>query len=62
MERYQTLTYHEACRLFERDYIAEQLKRFGSISRTASMIGITRANLHAAIKRHGINTKEGLEQ
>ncbi|NNE22050.1 MAG: sigma-54-dependent Fis family transcriptional regulator [Rhizobiales bacterium] len=61
-ERVMALPLREAREVFERDYLAAQLSRFGgNISRTASFVGMERSALHRKIKSLGIignNTRE----
>ncbi len=53
------LPLREARDLFERDYIAAQLSRFGgNISKTAQFIGMERSALHRKIKMLSLLTKE----
>ena len=52
------LPLREARDLFERDYIAAQLSRFGgNISRTAGFIGMERSALHRKIKMLGLASR-----
>ena len=54
-ERVMALPLREAREVFERDYLAAQLSRFGgNISRTASFVGMERSALHRKIKSLGI--------
>ena len=53
------LPLREARDLFERDYIAAQLSRFGGrISRTAQFIGMERSALHRKIKLLALATRD----
>lgn len=53
------LPLREARDLFERDYVAAQLSRFGgNISRTAQFIGMERSALHRKIKLLALVTRE----
>ena len=53
----------EARDVFERDYIAAQLSRFGgNISKTATFIGMERSALHRKIKMLSLATKEQDEE
>jgi two-component system nitrogen regulation response regulator NtrX len=54
-ERVMALPLREAREIFERDYLAAQLSRFGgNISRTAAFVGMERSALHRKIKSLGI--------
>ena len=56
-EEILNLTLREAREVFERDFIAAQLMRFGgNISRTASHVGMERSALHRKIKSLGLNS------
>lgn len=58
-ERVMMLPLREAREVFERDYLAAQLSRFGgNISRTASFVGMERSALHRKIKTLGIIGRE----
>jgi len=58
-ERVMALPLREAREVFERDYLAAQLSRFGgNISRTASFVGMERSALHRKIKSLGIIGRE----
>ena len=58
-EHLLALPLREARDLFERDYIAAQLSRFGgNISRTAGFIGMERSALHRKIKMLGLASRE----
>ncbi len=53
------LPLREARDMFERDYIAAQLSRFGgNISRTAGFIGMERSALHRKIKMLSLSSKD----
>ena len=54
-ERVMALPLRQAREVFERDYLAAQLSRFGgNISRTAAFVGMERSALHRKIKSLGI--------
>jgi DNA-binding NtrC family response regulator len=57
MERYREFTFHDAIKQFERDYIIHQIKRYGTITRTARAVGLSRRAVYDLIIRHGINWK-----
>jgi len=58
-EHLLALPLREARDLFERDYIAAQLSRFGgNISRTAGFIGMERSALHRKIKMLGLAARD----
>ncbi len=47
----------EAREIFERDYLASQIRRFGgNISRTAQFVGMERSALHRKLKQLGLST------
>lgn len=49
----------EAREVFERQYLAAQVSRFGgNISRTASFVGMERSALHRKLRSLGVNTAE----
>ena len=49
------LPLREAREIFERDYLAAQLSRFGhNISKTSSFVGMERSALHRKIKLLGL--------
>ncbi len=49
--------------IFEREYLATQLQRFGgNISRTASFIGMERSAFHRKLKSLGVNNNENNEE
>lgn len=57
-----SLPLREARELFEREYLAAQIGRFGgNISRTASFIGMERSALHRKLKTLGVEGLRGLE-
>ena len=57
------LPLREARDMFERDYIAAQLSRFGgNISRTAGFIGMERSALHRKIKMLSLSSKDPEEE
>ena len=61
-DRVMALPLREAREVFERDYLAAQLSRFGgNISRTASFVGMERSALHRKIKSLGIIGESGRE-
>lgn len=50
-----TLTLREAREIFEREYLAAQMMRFGgNISRTATFVGMERSALHRKLKTLGV--------
>ncbi len=59
-----SLALREARELFERQYLAAQIERFGgNISRTSTFVGMERSALHRKLKTLGIyETEEKLEQ
>jgi two-component system, NtrC family, nitrogen regulation response regulator NtrX len=57
-----SLPLREARELFEREYLAAQITRFGgNISRTAAFIGMERSALHRKLKTLGVEGARGLE-
>ncbi len=57
-----SLPLREARELFEREYLAAQIGRFGrNISRTASFIGMERSALHRKLKTLGVDGLRGLD-
>ncbi len=51
-----TLTLREAREIFEREYLAAQMTRFGgNISRTAAFVGMERSALHRKLKNLGVH-------
>ncbi|MEQ9638851.1 MAG: sigma-54 dependent transcriptional regulator [Alphaproteobacteria bacterium] len=53
-----TLPLREAREVFEREYLAAQINRFGgNISRTAEFVGMERSALHRKLKSLGLNTR-----
>jgi len=57
-EEILNLTLREAREVFERDFIAAQLMRFGNnISRTANHVGMERSALHRKIKSLGLQSE-----
>ena len=57
-EHLLVLPLREAREVFERDYIAAQLSRFGgNISRTSGFIGMERSALHRKIKMLGLSSR-----
>lgn len=57
-EEVLNMTLREAREVFERDFIAAQLMRFGgNISRTAHHVGMERSALHRKIKSLGLNSE-----
>jgi two-component system nitrogen regulation response regulator NtrX len=62
-EQLMALPLREARELFERDYIAAQLSRFGgNISRTSNFVGMERSALHRKIKLLGITAASRLDE
>ncbi len=58
-EQIMGLSLREAREIFERDYLAAQVMRFGgNISRTAAFIGMERSALHRKLKSLGIASGE----
>ena len=56
-ERIIALPLREAREVFEREYLAAQIMRFGgNISRTAAFIGMERSALHRKLKSLGVVT------
>ncbi|HYM99597.1 MAG TPA: helix-turn-helix domain-containing protein, partial [Aestuariivirgaceae bacterium] len=54
-EQLMALSLREAREIFERDYLAAQLSRFGgNISKTSSFVGMERSALHRKIKLLGL--------
>lgn len=59
-ERIIALPLREAREVFERDYLAAQIMRFGgNISRTAAFIGMERSALHRKLKSLGVSPSRG---
>jgi two-component system nitrogen regulation response regulator NtrX len=59
-ERIIALPLREAREVFEREYLAAQIMRFGgNISRTASFIGMERSALHRKLKSLGVAPSRG---
>lgn len=57
-EEVLSLSLRDAREVFERDFIAAQLVRFGgNISKTATHVGMERSALHRKIKSLGLNTE-----
>ncbi|WP_085339962.1 nitrogen assimilation response regulator NtrX [Aquidulcibacter paucihalophilus] len=57
-----SLPLREARELFEREYLAAQITRFGgNISRTASFIGMERSALHRKLKSLGVEGTRGFD-
>jgi two-component system, NtrC family, nitrogen regulation response regulator NtrX len=57
-----SLPLREARELFEREYLAAQITRFGgNISRTANFIGMERSALHRKLKSLGVEGLRGME-
>jgi two-component system nitrogen regulation response regulator NtrX len=53
----------EAREIFERDYLAAQLSRFGgNISKTSSFVGMERSALHRKIKLLGLAEASRIEE
>lgn len=58
-EQLMTLPLREAREIFEREYLAAQIARFGgNISKTASFVGMERSALHRKLKTLGISGVE----
>jgi two-component system nitrogen regulation response regulator NtrX len=54
-----SMALREARELFEKQYLAAQIERFGgNISRTSTFVGMERSALHRKLKMLGINTSE----
>jgi two-component system nitrogen regulation response regulator NtrX len=54
-----SMALREARELFEKQYLAAQIERFGgNISRTSAFVGMERSALHRKLKMLGINTAE----
>lgn len=61
-ERIIALPLREAREVFEREYLAAQIMRFGgNISRTAAFIGMERSALHRKLKSLGVSPARGGE-
>jgi two-component system nitrogen regulation response regulator NtrX len=61
-ERIIALPLREAREVFEREYLAAQILRFGgNISRTATFIGMERSALHRKLKSLGVAPLRGGE-
>lgn len=59
-DRIIALPLREAREVFERDYLAAQIMRFGgNISRTAAFIGMERSALHRKLKSLGVSPSRG---
>ncbi len=62
-EHLMALPLREAREMFERDYLAAQLSRFGgNISKTANFVGMERSALHRKIKLLGITGEQRAEE
>ena len=62
-ERTIALPLREAREVFEREYLAAQIMRFGgNISRTAAFIGMERSALHRKLKSLGVSPARGGEE
>jgi two-component system nitrogen regulation response regulator NtrX len=62
-ERIIALPLRDAREVFEREYLAAQIARFGgNISRTASFIGMERSALHRKLKSLGVPSGRGGEE
>ena len=62
-ERTIALPLREAREVFEREYLAAQIMRFGgNISRTAAFIGMERSALHRKLKSLGVSPARGSEE
>lgn len=61
-EHLMALSLREAREIFERDYLAAQLARFGgNISKTSSFVGMERSALHRKIKLLGLSENNRVE-
>ena len=59
----RSLPLREAREVFEREYLAAQIMRFGgNISRTAAFIGMERSALHRKLKSLGVSPARGGEE
>jgi two-component system nitrogen regulation response regulator NtrX len=59
--RIMTLPLREAREIFEREYLAAQINRFGgNISRTATFVGMERSALHRKLKTLGVQGEDRL--
>jgi two-component system nitrogen regulation response regulator NtrX len=59
-ERIIALPLRDAREVFEREYLAAQIARFGgNISRTAAFIGMERSALHRKLKSLGVHSGRG---
>ena len=62
-ERIIALPLRDAREVFEREYLAAQIARFGgNISRTAAFIGMERSALHRKLKSLGVSSARGGEE
>ncbi|HKH21303.1 MAG TPA: helix-turn-helix domain-containing protein, partial [Gammaproteobacteria bacterium] len=62
-EQLMALSLREAREIFERDYLAAQLSRFGgNISKTSSFVGMERSALHRKIKLLGLGEANRAEE
>jgi two-component system nitrogen regulation response regulator NtrX len=62
-EQLMALSLREAREIFERDYLAAQLSRFGgNISKTSSFVGMERSALHRKIKLLGLGEASRAEE
>ncbi|RZJ26897.1 MAG: sigma-54-dependent Fis family transcriptional regulator [Brevundimonas sp.] len=62
-DRIIALPLREAREVFEREYLAAQIMRFGgNISRTAAFIGMERSALHRKLKSLGVSPSRGGEE
>jgi two-component system nitrogen regulation response regulator NtrX len=62
-ERIIALPLRDAREVFEREYLAAQILRFGgNISRTAAFIGMERSALHRKLKSLGVAPLRGGEE
>ena len=56
-----SMALREARELFEKQYLAAQISRFGgNISKTSNFVGMERSALHRKLKMLGINSEEKL--
>jgi len=62
MEKAVTMPLRQARELFEKNYLASQLQRFGgNVSRTADFVGMERSALHRKLKSLGVDARESTE-
>lgn len=59
MEKAVTMPLRQARELFEKNYLASQLQRFGgNVSRTADFVGMERSALHRKLKSLGVDARD----